>query len=199
MGKDLTEAGPEDLKAFIEWIEGDTGPRSAKPYLWALRYYYDYASNEPMAKLAARLRDERMDRSSFRLKNLVGIDPKVIARLEASGIGNVEQMLEAGGAPRERRELSEVTGVPLGVVLEVVRLSGLARIPGIKGVRTRLYHDAGIDTIEKLAHSDPQELRKRLVEFVQQTGFNGIAPLPKEVEFSVRKARELPRRVDYSD
>ena len=40
-------------------------------------------------------------------------------------------------------------GVPLEVILEFVKLSDLARIPGLKTIRTRLC-DAGVDTIERL-------------------------------------------------
>jgi hypothetical protein len=36
-----------------------------------------------------------------------------------------------------------------------------------------------------------------LIRFVDRTGFDGIAPLPKEVAFSVATARRLPRLVEY--
>jgi len=71
------------------------------------------------------------------------------------------------------------------------------RIPGIKGIRARLYYDAGVDSIEKMAEWDPKALRAMLIEFVDRTGFNGMAPLPKEAEFSVEKAKKLPKIVEY--
>ncbi|MDH5596160.1 MAG: DUF4332 domain-containing protein, partial [Candidatus Bathyarchaeota archaeon] len=81
--------------------------------------------------------------------------------------------------------------------LEFVKLSDLARILGIKGIRARLYFDAGVDTVEKMAEWNPKELRGMLIEFVERTGFDGIATLPKEAEFSVKKAKRLPRIVEY--
>jgi hypothetical protein len=36
-----------------------------------------------------------------------------------------------------------------------------------------------------------------LIDFVQRTGFNGIAPLPKEAEFTVKEAKRLPRIIEY--
>jgi len=78
-----------------------------------------------------------------------------------------------------------------------VKLSDLARIPGVKGIRARLYYDAGVDTIEKMAQWDPQELRTMIVQFVEQTGFDGVATLPAETRFTVKQAKKLPRIVEY--
>jgi hypothetical protein len=106
-------------------------------------------------------------------------------------------MLEAGRTPQDRRALAEKTGVPLDAVLEYVKLSDLARIPGTKGIRARLYYDAGVDTLEKMAEWDPVELRAMVISFVERTGFDGIAPLPKEAASAVATARRLPKVVEY--
>lgn len=73
----------------------------------------------------------------------------------------------------------------------------MARIRGVKSIRARLYYDAGVDTIEKLAKWDPKELRAALIKFVEKTGFEGIAPLPKENESTIAEAKKLPRIVEY--
>jgi hypothetical protein len=120
-----------------------------------------------------------------------------VARLAAAGIRNDAQMLKAGCTRNGRQELSERTGIPLDAILEFVKLSDLARIFAVKGVRARLYYDAGIDTVEKMAQWDPVELVKMLVEFVERTGFDGIATLPAEARFTVKEAKKLPKIVDY--
>jgi hypothetical protein len=80
-------------------------------------------------------------------------------------------------------------------MLELVKLSDLSRLGGLKSVRARLfYYDAGVDTVEKIAQWEPEELRAMLSEFVGESGFDGIAPLPKEVHNAVDKARSLPLR-----
>jgi hypothetical protein len=195
-GKDLREAGPDDLESFVAWLE--EAPRaSAKTHLWALRYYYEYVSDEAMRTLAGALREERIERTPFALNDFQGVDADHVDRLKAAGVKNVAQMLKAGQTPRDRQVLAEETGVPIDAILEFVKLSDLARIPGLKGIRARLYHDAGVDTIEKLAGWDPEGLRAMLVDFVKETGFEGIAPLPKEVAFSVARAKRLPKIVEY--
>lgn len=81
--------------------------------------------------------------------------------------------------------------------MEFVKLSDRSRIPGIKTIRARLYLDTGVDTIEKMPGWNPEELRAMLVEFVERTGFNGRTPLQGEARFSVERARELPKIVEY--
>ena len=64
-------------------------------------------------------------------------------------------------------------------------------------MRARLYYDAGLDTPEKIAAREPDELRRYLAEFIERTGFEGIVPLPKELDNLVRAARTLPALVEY--
>jgi hypothetical protein len=195
-GVGLNEASPEDLEAFVAWVEQEP-KASAKGHLWGLGYYYEYTSNEEMRHLAGMLRAQRIERRPFPLREFRGINPEDADKLLAVGIWNVEQMLEAGKTARGRTALAEKTGVAEEVILELVKLSDLARIPGIKGIRARLYYDAGVDTIKKMAEWEPEALREMAAEFVERTGFEGIAPLPAEVRFSIARARQLPKIVEY--
>ena len=133
----------------------------------------------------------------FKLRDFRGVNPDHIASLEVVGIKNTNQMLSAGKTARGRQELSERTGVPLEAVVELVKLSDLARLPGVKGIRARLYYEAGVDTVEKLASFEPQVLLELTAEFVAKTGFEGIPPLPKEVSSTVVNARNLPSVVEW--
>jgi hypothetical protein len=195
-GKRLEDAISQELEEFVEWIEKK--PKiSAKTRLWALRYYYEYASNEVLRNVASELRQRRIKRVPFALRGFRGIDPEYLEKLAAVGIRNVEQMLDAGRTRNGRQQLSTKTSIPINAILELVKLSDLARIPGVKGIRARLYYDAGVDRIEKMAEWDPKALRTMLIEFVERTRFDGIAPLPKEAIFSVEKAKKLPKTVEY--
>jgi hypothetical protein len=192
----LDEACLEDLEAFVSWFEEERNV-SAKLYLWGIRYYYEYTSNKEMCDRARELRGKRIEQASFALKEFRGASPEHVKKLANIGIRNVKQMLEAGRTRDKRKELSAKTGVPVEAILELVKLSDLARIQGVKSIRARLYYDAGVDTIEKLANWDAKKLRAMLIEFVETTGFEGIAPLPKEAEFTAAEAKKLPRIVEY--
>jgi predicted RecB family nuclease len=139
----------------------------------------------------------RKKSNHFLLRNFRGISPEDVSKLSDIGIKNVDQMLKAGNTSEARKNLSERADIPLERILELVKLSDLSRIPGLKGIRARLYHDAGVDTLEKLAGWNPNQLRSMLQVFVMRTNFDGIPPLPKETESQVVMANKLPKVVDY--
>jgi hypothetical protein len=196
-GKALHTAHVEDLEGFVKWIERDP-KASANTHLWALRYYFEFSNKQDLHYLAGVLREERIKRTAFPLREFRGVDADDIKKLESAGIKNVDQMLKKGRTPQSRKDLSEKTGVSQEAILEFVKLSDLARIPGIKGIRARLYVDAGVDTVEKLAEWDPKAFREMIVEFVERTGFEGFPALPAEAKFAVEKAKKLPKVVEYS-
>ncbi len=195
-GKHLDDASPEDLDEFCKLVNVER-KSAAQTYLWGIRYYYEFTANSLMRKTAARLREKQIKRVPFPLKRFRGVNKKYTDQLESLGIRNIEEMLKAGLTPEKRQMLTKKSRIPLEAIEELVKLSDLARIPGIKTIRTRLYYDAGVDTLEKMATWDPRDLRKMLIEFVKETKFNGIAPLPKEAQFSVETAKRLPKLVKY--
>jgi hypothetical protein len=166
-----------------------------KKHLWAMGHFFEFASNQPVRAAAGKLRQSKIQRLPFALSGFRGIAPEHAEKLVRVGIGNVAQMLTAGATASERERLALESGVPLAVILELVKLSDLARIQGLKGIRARLYYDAGVDTLDKLADWEPEALREMLTEFVERTGFDGMAPWPKEARNAVATAKKLARVV----
>ena len=195
-GKTLDQASPREVNAFVNQIEAKPGT-SAKTHLWAIIYYYEFTSNETIRKAAGELRRGRIERNSFPLKKFKDINPDNISRLEEAGIRNCDRMLAAGRTPADRQALADKTGVPVENILELVKLSDLSRLMGLKGIRARLYYAVGADTPEMIAQCDVEELRLRMIAYVAQTGFEGIAPLPKEVQSTVAEAMTMPKIVEY--
>lgn len=196
-GKTLATATDEDLNAFVEDIEDQQA--SAKTPLWAIRYYYQFTGNQPMALFAGALREIRIERRPYALAEFKHIDPGIIEGLAKVGITHVDAMLEDGRTPADRRALAAQTGIPLADIELLVKLADIARIPGNKSVRARLYVEVGADTLEKMAASDPEELRQRCADYIEATGFDGIPPWPAEAAYSVAKARTLKKIVTWDD
>ena len=195
-GTQLDDVKPDELIGFLKSLDKDAETKS-KGYLWAIRYYYDFTDDPEICKLAGMLREEMMERKPFSLKEFRGVDRDCVDALAENGIRNVDQMLAAGATNVDRVALAELTGIPLPSILEFVKLSDLTRIPGVKGIRARLYYEAGIDTIEKMADHEPEELHAQVAAYVNSSNFNGIATLPVEAIYTVEKARELPKIVEY--
>ena len=135
-------------------------------------------------------------RNPFKLRDFIGVDAEVIARLAACGIKTSDQMLAAGCTGKRRAALAVETGLPAGTILELTLLSDLARLPGVKGIRARLYYAAGVTSVEKMALWEPETLLRLTTDFVERTQFPGIPPLPKEVSSTIANARNLPKVVE---
>ena len=136
-------------------------------------------------------------RNPFKLQEFRGINPEIVEKLKAIQVRTSDQMLAAGKTKESRSELAQKTGVAESDLLELVKLSDLSRLPGVKGIRARLYYDAGIDCVEKMASWEPEALRLMVSKFVEQTDFNGIPPLPKEVSSTIENARRMPSVVQF--
>ena len=194
-GKQLADVIDHDLMDFVSLLDQESKTK-AKGYLWAIRYYYDYISNDEIRDLAIRLRTQRIERSPFALKNFRGVNQDNVNDLAGIGIKNVNQMLKFAATNEERKRLSRQTGVPESAILELVKLSDLARIPGVKGIRARLYYDAGIDTVEKIAAMEPEELHERVIIYVEESDFQGVPTLPAEAKYPAEKARVLSKIIE---
>jgi predicted flap endonuclease-1-like 5' DNA nuclease len=192
---DLGAANEQNLQGYAAALKAD----EARKRMRGLALYYTFTGNTALAAHASGMRQAEVAkaRKPFALKDFRGVNPHDILRLKACGIVNAEQMLEAGRTPEARQSLANQSGVTIEAILELVKLSDLSRIEGVKAIRARLYYDAGVDTVEAMARWDPDDLLKMMAEYVERSGFNGIAPLPREVGSTIATARRLPKVVQY--
>lgn len=195
--KALDQVNKQDVDDYVAHLEAQQAGQARKA-IRGVALYYKYLEQPALAALFNDAREAAIEktRKPFLLADFIGVDPTHIARLRAVGARTAEQLLSAGKTPQLRQELAERSGVPIEVILELVKLSDLTRIYGVKAIRARLYYDAGVDTVEKLAAFEPEELLKLTAEFVQRTDFDGIAPLPKEVSSTIETARHLPKIIE---
>ena len=189
--KSLDKATSDDLRRFLEEAES-TEPGLARKYCRGIALYYKFHDNK-LHREASKYREAAVGkkRTEFRLKDFLGVNDGHVARLAEAGIKTAPQMLEAGRTRARRKALAGRTGIPEKAILELVKLSDLSRIWAVKAIRARLYYDAGIDSVEKMAGREPEELREYLDGYVKSSGFEGITPLPKELRFTVDEARKL--------
>jgi len=185
---------PEDLKDFVNWAEGKR--EKVNVLLWVLNRYYSCASNDLMFCAVNELIGSNYLKE-YNLKDFLGVNHQHTQALRKEGVFTSEQMLEVGRTEEGRKKLAEKTGVPLGAILELVKLADLSRIVGLKSKRARLYYDAGLDTLDKIAKWDPGKMQQMFAEFVERTGFDGIPPPSSEAAFAVKLAKYLPRIVQY--
>jgi len=133
----------------------------------------------------------------FNLSGIPGVDPKHIERLAALGIKNTKHLFERARSKSDRAELARLADVPSSNLLELVKLSDLARIGGVGPVFARLLYEAGADTIEKFLKRSPDELLERLHAINKEKEYTRIMPSLKDIAYCIETARELPKAVEY--
>jgi hypothetical protein len=198
--KDLDEAAPYDLEAFVSWTKQQR--KSINSYLWAIHRYYEYTLNDSMRRRATDMRKQeiakgRARRKPLRLRDIQGPSTEHVERLEAIGITDVEAVLEVGRTKEGREQLSRRSGLPTDEVLRFVKLADLTRIVDIKGLRVRLLWEAGVDTAENVSGQDAKMLRDRLAEVNGHMKILKRNPTLVETSYWVAQAKALTRIVDY--
>ena len=131
------------------------------------------------------------------LKDIPGVDSEYIERLAAVGIKHTKHLFERARFKRDRAQLSRLVNVPSGALLELVKLSDLARIGGVGPVFARIFLDAGIDSLEKLSDSSADEVFERTIAVNKEKGYTEVMATLKDVKLCVNTARELPKVIEY--
>jgi len=168
-------------------------------FLWSLSYYFLFINRSDLLLTAQTVRNQftKKSRRPFKLKAFRGVQSEHMRKLAAIGIEDVTSMIEKGKTQSHRQELAVKTDLDLSVIEEYVKLSDLSRLPGVKGIRARLYHDAGFDTCLKISKSTKEEILETTKRFVEETRFDGIAPLPKEVASTIETAKKLSDVIEW--
>ncbi len=194
--KDLDLVTTGDIDAFVTEIERKK--KSAKGYLYALMNYFHFLGNKNLLQHAKTLRLERTGKTRrvFPIKEFLGINQDHVKKLAAIGIKNVDQMLKRGGTKKQREQLSRQLGIPEGAILELAKLSDITRLGYVKKKLSRLYYDAGLDSPAKIAAFEPKQLHEFFVKFVNESGWDGMVPNPKDLVGNIKSARKLSRIVE---
>ena len=196
-GKTLDEVNSDDITAYVEMIE-KVKKKSAKGHLYVLMNYFRFRENEELLRFTGKLREERTKKSRriFPIKEFLDINPQHIKKLAEIGIKNVEQMLEAGKKKQQRKELSDQLGIPEEAILELVKLSDITRMGYIKTKLSRLYYNSGLDSPEKVAKFEPDELYEHFKKYVKESGWDGMVPNLADLVNNIKGARSLKKVVE---
>jgi predicted flap endonuclease-1-like 5' DNA nuclease len=126
-----------------------------------------------------------------------GIGPAFKKKLKAVGISTTETLLEVGGTPRGRKELSDKTGISDALILEWVNLADLFRIKGVGSEYSDLLEEAGVDTLVELSKRVGKNLLEKMVEVNGKKKLVRKMPTEAQVSEWVAQAKKLPRKVSY--
>jgi hypothetical protein len=189
--KDLNDVSIADVDALVKDLESQK--QSAKGYLYILMNYFHFLGEKELLDHTKRLRGKRTakTRRVFPLKEFLNVNQDHVKKLSSIGIKNVNQMLEQGRTKAQRRQLAQQLAVPEESILELVKLSDITRIGYVKKKLSRLYYEAGLDSPAKIAEFEPDQLHRFFAKFVEETGWDGMVPNPKDLVNNIASARKL--------
>ncbi len=194
--KQFEDISPDDIKQYVSALEAQK--KSPKGPLYVLMNYFKFTDDKELLKCAASLRQTRTkkSRSVFLLKNFMDVNQECVQALANAGIKNVDDMLKAGNTKIKRKKLSRKLNIPEDAILELVKLSDITRLGYVKTKLTRLYYNAGLDSPEKIAIFEPDELHEFFVKFVKESRWEGMVPNPKDLVGNIASARTLKKVVE---
>ena len=131
------------------------------------------------------------------LKEIPGFAPQYIERLAAIGIKQTKQLFEHARSKKERAELSKAANVPNDVLLELVKMSDLARAGWVGPILARLFYEAGADTLEKLVKCSPEALYEKLIAVNHTQKLTQGHFTAKDVALCIEISKELPKVIEY--
>ena len=181
----------EDLHEFFTWLDQQFRRPRINRYFYALKSYYGFKADIDLYHAANEILGI-ISLEALKLKEFAGVNPTVAKTLAAHNVRTAAQLLAITRTHTERVKLAKATNLPEPLILELVKLSNLARIPGLKQKRARLFYDAGLDTLDKIAaYNDPEELVTFFATYLDRTHFDGRAVSPDEAQFTLGMAKYL--------
>jgi hypothetical protein len=132
------------------------------------------------------------------LREIPGVDKEDVKKLAAFGITHSKHLFEHGQTKEKREALSAATGVPMESLLELVKLSDLARVRGIGAAFTRLFYESGADTIDKLSRWVPETLFQTAHEVNREKKITKVIPPLKDFKQYVVMAKDLAKVIEYN-
>lgn len=127
----------------------------------------------------------------YGVRKIGGVGPAVAAKLARAGVRTTDGLLAACRDRRERRLLSEGTGLPERQIQRFVNRADLMRIRGVGGDFAELLLASGVRTVRELSRRRPLNLALKMGAVNAEKKLSRRAPSASMVERWIAKAKEL--------
>ena len=94
----------------------------------------------------------------IRLQDFSGVDPEVVQELDQIGIKNTKQLFPHILSRQDRLEFAQQHQIAYQDIVELTKLTDVARLKWVGPKFARLLLESGYDTVRKVANSDYAEL-----------------------------------------
>ncbi len=132
----------------------------------------------------------------YGVRKIGGVGPAVAAKLATAGIRTTDGLLAACRDRRERRLLSERTGLPERQIQKFVNRADLMRIRGVGGDFAELLVASGVRTVRDLSRRRPLNLALKMSAVKAEKKLSRRAPSAPMVERWIATAKQLKEAAD---
>jgi len=134
----------------------------------------------------------------IKLKDFPGVNPEVIRKLDQIGIKNTKHLFANVLTREERNEFARQNQIGYEEILELTKLTDVARMKWVGPKFARLLIESEYDTVEKVANSNYEELYHALVRTNDEGGIYkgkfGIEDLKSWVNIVIQ---DVPQVIQY--
>ncbi len=120
----------------------------------------------------------------------IGIDN--ISILNNYGITTTKDLIDLCNTEKKRKLVADETKISAHVIKKAVCLADIARLPGIKDIRSSLYYDCGFISIKNIASQKPTEFIEKTSQFIEANNIDKKPPLFKEITTQIAWAKVYP-------
>lgn len=125
------------------------------------------------------------------LSKLKGVSPELAAEFKKLGLTTTNHLLTVAAAPQGQELLANRVSVDSTLVLRLIKRADLLRITGIGGLYVELLEAAGIDSVQKLAASDSEDLHAEIMKVNIARQITQRPPTLTKVRKWIAEARKL--------
>jgi len=134
---------------------------------------------------------------SYPLIKIEGIGTEYASILANAGIKTTTSLLKKTRTPKQRTDLSKITGISKKLILEWANLADLMRIKGIGEEWSDLLEEAGVDTVKELKKRNADNLYDAMVKINTRKKLVRRVPPRTYVKAWVKQAAKLKPILEY--
>jgi predicted flap endonuclease-1-like 5' DNA nuclease len=128
---------------------------------------------------------------------ILGVGADVADRLRQAGIRTTTSLIDAAKGPKERKRLSDLTGLDEKRILGWANSADRMRIKGIGADYSSLLQASGVKTVKDLRARSPAKLAARMAEVNAKRKLARVMPSDRAVERWVDSAKKLQLKIHY--
>ncbi len=126
------------------------------------------------------------------LTEIKSLDDEAALKLSHAGITTRALLLEKGSSVEGRSEISNMTGIPLPLIVQWVRHADLLRLNGMSGIYAELLNAVGIDSVSELTKCTAETLHQKFIDVNATKRLSRILPILTQIRDWIEQAKGLP-------